>query len=112
MKAVREQLRAIGFSAVLVKTEKQRHAKGVDIALTTDMLSHAFRDNYDVAVLIAGDADFCPLVEEVKRLGKRVHVWFFDGNGMSPELRLVADQFTDLTNRFRMQWTLHVQGRT
>jgi len=27
-------------------------------ALTKDMLSHAFRDNYEVAVLVAGDGDY------------------------------------------------------
>ena len=39
-------------------------AKGVDIALTTDMLSNAFLGNYDVAVLVAGDGDYVPLVEQ------------------------------------------------
>jgi len=48
------------------------------------MLSHAFLNNYDVATLIAGDADYVPLVEEVKRLGKVVYVLFFVSNGLSP----------------------------
>ena len=33
-----------------------------------------FEDHYDVAVLIAGDGDYVPLVEEVKSLGKVVYV--------------------------------------
>ena len=43
-------------------------AKGVDIALTKDLLSHAFLDNYDAVVLVAGDGDYVPVVEELKRL--------------------------------------------
>jgi len=40
------------------------------------MLSHAFLDHYEVACLVTGDADYIPLVEEVKRAWEdcRVHV--------------------------------------
>ena len=69
--SVRLRLRALGFQPeVFQKPDGNRKAKGVDIALTKDVLSHAFRDNYDTAVLIAGDGDYVPLVEEVKRLLK------------------------------------------
>jgi hypothetical protein len=41
---------------------------------------------------MAGDADFAPMVEEVKRLGKRVHVSFFrEDSEMSPKRALAAD---------------------
>src|SRR5215217_9628708 len=88
---VRSKLWHIGFQPVVFKKPKNRRAtKGVDIALTTDLLSNAYRENYDVAVLIAGDGDYVPLIEEVKRLGKIVHVAFFTakGSGLSPELQL------------------------
>jgi uncharacterized LabA/DUF88 family protein len=55
------------------------------------MLGHAYRDDYDVAVLFAGDGDYVPLVEEVKRLGKGVRVASFEGSGLSDDLRLAAD---------------------
>ncbi len=65
-----------------------------EIALTTDMLSHGYRtNNYDVAVLFAGDGDYVPLVEEVKRLGKVVYIMFFQGSGVNNELRLASDTF-------------------
>jgi len=67
----RNALRHIGFEPhVFKKTRTDQKAKGVDIELTKDMLSHAFRQNYEAAVLVAGDGDYVPLVEEVKRLGK------------------------------------------
>jgi uncharacterized LabA/DUF88 family protein len=64
-----------------------------EIALTTDMLSHGYRNNYDVAVLFDGDGDYVPLVEEVKRLGKVVYIMFFQGSGVNNELRLASDTF-------------------
>jgi uncharacterized LabA/DUF88 family protein len=103
--SVRKQISGLGFNPVVFKRDSdQKKAKGVDIALTKDMLSHAFRDNYQIAVLVAGDGDYVPLVEEVKRLGKLVYVWFFADEGLSPRLRLAADLFFDLTPIFLQEW--------
>jgi uncharacterized LabA/DUF88 family protein len=103
--SVREKLWSLGFDAnVFKKPKKQEKAKGVDIALTKDMLSHAFLDNYDAAVLVAGDGDYVPLVEEVKRRGKIVQVVFFAEHGTSQELRLASDGFEDLTKNFLALW--------
>jgi len=55
--------------------------------------------------LIAGDGDYVPLVEEVKHLGKRVLVIFFsEDSGLSPALKLAADDFFDWTNSFVGAW--------
>jgi uncharacterized LabA/DUF88 family protein len=106
--AVRESLWRIGFAPEVFKRDSgQTKAKGVDIALTKDMLSHAFRGNYEAAVLVAGDGDYLPLIEEVKRLGKLVYVAFFAEpgiGGMNPLLRLAADHFHDLTDDFVNEW--------
>ncbi len=40
--------------------------KGVDIMLATDMLILAFKNRYDVAVLVSSDADFKYAIEAVK----------------------------------------------
>jgi uncharacterized LabA/DUF88 family protein len=56
------------------------------------MLLHAARKNYEVAILIAGDEDYVPLVEAVKSEGRRVYVWAVS-NGLSPALRRAADHF-------------------
>jgi len=47
--------------------------KGVDVKLAVDLIVNAYKDNYDVAVLISNDADFIPSIEEVKKLGKQVY---------------------------------------
>jgi uncharacterized LabA/DUF88 family protein len=61
------------------------------------MLTHAHRGNYDLAVLVAGDEDYVPLVQAVMAEGKRVAVWFLQ-DGLSDALRLEADHFYDLAN--------------
>jgi uncharacterized LabA/DUF88 family protein len=104
---VREQIWRIGFQPEVFKRPSgERKAKGVDIALTKDMLSNAFQDNYDVAVLVAGDGDYVPLVEEVKRLGKLVYLMFLDhpAAGFSTPLRLASDEFYDLRSFFCFKW--------
>lgn len=49
-----------------------RTEKGVDVKLASHMLVFGFDNQYDVAVLVSGDGDFAPVVEEVQRLGKVV----------------------------------------
>lgn len=46
--------------------------KGVDTRLTTAMISSAWIDNYDVAVLVSSDRDFVPVVEFLETKGKKV----------------------------------------
>jgi len=64
--------------------------KGVDTFIVIDMLSHAFKDNYDTAILISGDEDFTVLVETVKDLGKHVEVANLGGSYL---LRQAADKY-------------------
>lgn len=112
LQAAREALRQLGFTPrVFKKLASQRQSKGVDIALAKDMLSHAFHQHYEVAVLIAGDADYVPLVEEAKRLGKLVYVWFFEQEGLNSELRLASDSFLDLTSLFLQCWAKESAAR-
>lgn len=56
--------------------------KGVDAAIITDLLTFAFDDNYDMAVLISGDADHAPAVQYIqKRTDKQVVQAFFKSHG-------------------------------
>ena len=68
---------------------------GCYIALATSMLGNAFRQNYDYALLVAGDADYVPLVNEAKHHGRVVHGAFFE-RALAPELRLSFDDFFPL----------------
>jgi len=86
-----------GFEAPRVfKKNKMKGSKQVDISLATDMLLYASRMHYQIAVLVAGDEDYVPLVRAVKAEGARVHIWFLQ-DGLSRQLRHEADYFVDLT---------------
>lgn len=71
---------------------KNRKAKGVDIQLTVDILTHAYQDNCDVIYIMSGDGDYVPVIAEVQRLGKLVYVSAFS-SGLSPQIRIMADRF-------------------
>jgi hypothetical protein len=106
--SVRESLWQLGFQPQVFKKEKQGlKSKGVDIALAKDFISNAFLNNYDVAVLMAGDADYVPMIDEVKRLGKVVYVSFFYSSGLNPLLRLASDECFQLDDFFTKQWVEH-----
>ena len=67
------------------------YEKGVDVQLTTDLLTHSFKNNYDVAILVAGDSDFVGALQAVKDNGKNVEVALFGKERTSRPLREVAD---------------------
>ena len=75
---------------------KRRQQKGVDTLIAIDMLTNAFQKNYENAVLIAGDADFVPVVHEVRRFGVRVFL-AAEASSVSSDLRNAADRFSLLT---------------
>jgi uncharacterized LabA/DUF88 family protein len=92
---VHETLQSLGIETPRVfRKDKQRGSKQVDISLAVAMLGHAHRGNYDLAVLVAGDEDYVPLVEAVKWEGKRVVLWFVE-NGLSPVLKTRVDHYFD-----------------
>lgn len=95
---IKEKLRNLGFHPEVFKKPKGKNSKGVDITLAKDILSHSFRDNLDVVVLVAGDEDYLPLLEEIKRLGKIACLYFFEDEigGLSPKLRLASDFFQSI----------------
>ena len=99
-------LRKLNFEPrVFVKKKKGEQSKGVDVSLTTALVSHAYRDDFDVAFLVCGDADYVPVVEEMKNAGRRVVVVFFDKPfGLSTELRIAADRFIDIGEFFANRW--------
>lgn len=55
-----------------------RKQKGVDSLIAIDMLTKAYRDHYDIAVLVAGDDDFLDLVQAVKNAGKTIFGAYFE----------------------------------
>ncbi len=55
--------------------------KGVDVRMATAMISLAWADNYDVAVLVSSDRDFVPVAEFLETKGIKVIHGAFPPNG-------------------------------
>ncbi len=51
--------------------------KKVDIKIAIDIISLAYENAYDTAVLVSGDGDFVPIVKKLKELDKKVEIWAF-----------------------------------
>lgn len=77
---------------IFKKENKAAKAKGVDIQLTVDILNHVHRNNVDTVMLLSGDGDYLPVVEEVLRCGKQCYVSAFS-DGLNPKLAEFADKF-------------------
>ena len=73
--------------------------KGVDIQIATDMIYFAFKDLYDIAILVSGDGDFTPAVARVKETGKQIINAFFP-EGKSYHLLKECDYFLPLDESF------------
>ena len=81
-----DELRRIpGFNVILCTPRKRKLAngkveykmKGDDIHLAIDMVSFAYENTYDTAVIVSGDGDFVPAIKRVQKLGKDVRNAYF-----------------------------------
>jgi len=102
----------LALTGIKVKTAKLRKTpkgeyieKEVDIMISTDMLSLAYQNAYDTALLVSGDSDFIYTVEEIQRIGKRVENASFKRTS-SYNLRKACDRFIlldDFLDRFVLE---------
>ena len=100
----------LGFGA-LRGLKRNMRQKGVDTLMAVDMLVGAFSGLFDIAVLVAGDADFVPVVEEVKRRGVMVAVAGVRSS-LADDLLRAADRFIDMKQSDQFFPTMRVSGRT
>ncbi len=98
MDRIKRRLRDNGFEGQLYWTAKGQKEKRVDLAVAREMLIQGFNKNYHTAVLVAGDADYLDLVQDLKRLGRTVCGLFYDGDALAPDLRLACDHFWTMRN--------------
>ena len=74
-----------GFNVVLARLRKHKkddgtykfEVKGDDIYLAVDLVSGAYENLYDTALIVSGDEDFVPAIRKVQKLGKKVENIFF-----------------------------------
>lgn len=70
--------------------------KGVDVQLAVDLVSHAYINSYDVAVVCSGDVDLIESIRLVKNLGKKVII-LSHPQSIAKEIRKEADHFIDMS---------------
>jgi uncharacterized LabA/DUF88 family protein len=70
------------------------HQKGVDVLLVQDLLTLAFTNAFDVAILVTNDGDYASVLEELKSWGKQVEVAYL--GQPSYHLRTACDRYVDL----------------
>jgi len=80
--------------------------KKVDIKIAIDIISLAYENAYDTAVLVSGDGDFVPVVRKVKELDKKVEGWAFRyslANALKEELEQEnINYLDDVLNKIKM----------
>jgi uncharacterized LabA/DUF88 family protein len=86
----------LGFGGLRGLAKKVRQ-KGVDTLIAVDMVVGAFSGVFDIAILVAGDADFVPVVEGVKKHGVMV-TDVATSRTLSDELRRGADRYVEIEN--------------
>lgn len=97
----------LGFGELRGLKRKVRQ-KGVDTLIAVDMVAGAYSQLFDIAVLVAGDADFVPVVEEVKRRGVMVAI-AGRSNSTSSELMAAADRFIEILPQ--AQWLVAMRDK-
>ena len=81
---------------------RSTNEKGIDTKFSVDMVTQ--RDNFDLAILISGDADGIPAIEYLKSQGKAVtvvdfvqdHQEYGKGNYFSQKLKASSDFMTSI----------------
>lgn len=85
----------------LIKTNKESEKyrqKGVDVLLAIDMISKAYLDHYDIALLLAGGDDYLDMIHSIKDFtGKRIYGAYFERNA-SPRLIKSFDKRIPITD--------------
>ncbi|MGX0630927.1 uncharacterized LabA/DUF88 family protein [Corynebacterium afermentans] len=83
----------------LIEWGERRTQKGVDTRLVADLVVNGVSENFTDFVLVSGDADMIPGVEEVTSRGARMHLYGFGWDSMSSALRHACDSTTILDPR-------------
>lgn len=74
---------------------KGLYQKGVDVQLAVDLVSHAYKDNFDIAILCSGDIDLLSSVNTIKSLGKKIII-ISHPELISKNMIKIADYFINL----------------
>ncbi len=86
-------------------TKNDLQEKNLDTQLSTDMVTMAAFNEFDIAILISNDGDYKSAVENTKKFNKKIEVVFFKGS-LSMALRRVCD----ISRRARRSYFIKLDG--
>ena len=81
--------------------KKRQGTKSVDINICVDATRHVSQSGLVTVVLVTGDGDYLPLIQELMRRGVDVEVQALS-DGCHSELKYVPDSFRDLDRHFSL----------
>ena len=104
----------LGFGSLRGGNRRRLRQKGVDTLIAVDMLVGAFTKLFQIAVLVTGDADFVPVLNEVRRRGVMVVLAAVEDAALSLDLRRAADRFVRIEPKAGSGTfpELQIEGRT
>lgn len=110
--SVEDRIWNLGFAPkVFRKSKSVQKTTCVDFSISAEMLAAAYKDQFDVVEIWTGDADYIPLIEEVKRCGKVVVCCFFnEDHGLSSYLKKSCDRYCDISALFSQRWKVRLQA--
>lgn len=73
------------FASIDLSDKSTYHVneKGTDINIATQILTKAFHDSYDVAIVVSGDTDYLPVYDVLNTIGKLVIVVGVKGQNLA-----------------------------
>jgi uncharacterized LabA/DUF88 family protein len=89
--------RIAGFEVIVFDRNVANKEKKVDTSISIEMMRDAYKKmniDEDVITLVAGDADFVPVVKTLREDGYKVELFFW--NHASRELKEVCERFVPL----------------
>lgn len=95
--------KARGFEVVVHDRNVRNREKKVDTSIVTEMVSDSFQHmnpRQDEITLVAGDADYVPTIESLRKRGFTVDVVFWDH--ASSELKRAASRFVSLNKHLAL----------
>lgn len=73
--------------------------KGTDVNMSTWILTKAFNNAYDLAIMVSGDSDYLPVIKQINNLGKNIVVVGVEGQNIT-KLNRYADDSLLLNENF------------
>jgi len=73
--------------------------KGTDINMAVTMVSKAFHNAYDYAIVITGDTDYITALNQIENLGKNIFLVAIEGQNIN-KLKPYCDEYYFLTKEF------------